>query len=215
MDNKIKLGYWGIRGLGQVSRLLLAYSGLAWEDVKYLTREDWYDKDRTGLDLVFPNLPYIIDGDFKLTESRALNLYIIKKSGKTELLGKTVEDEARVESIIGVLTDIRTTIGPLFFDPDWKSKIEGAITKLTPKLEEFAKFFGDKEFALGYLTVADFHLSEFSHYIENIAPELYKKYPFWARFRASIDNLPEIKAYYESPTAVKGPFFPPSAAIKF
>jgi glutathione S-transferase len=38
----------------------------------------------------------LIDGDFKLTESKAINLYIIKKSGKTELLGKNAKDEALV-----------------------------------------------------------------------------------------------------------------------
>ena len=38
MDNKIKFGYWGVRGAGQVSRHLLAYTGAQWEDVKYVTR---------------------------------------------------------------------------------------------------------------------------------------------------------------------------------
>ena len=33
--NKVILGYWQIRGLGQVPRLLLAYSGANWEDHKY------------------------------------------------------------------------------------------------------------------------------------------------------------------------------------
>lgn len=37
MEGKIKLGYWELRGRGQVLRLLLAYSGLEWEDVKYKT----------------------------------------------------------------------------------------------------------------------------------------------------------------------------------
>jgi hypothetical protein len=31
MADKIKLGYWGIRGMGQTPRLLLAYTGLNWE----------------------------------------------------------------------------------------------------------------------------------------------------------------------------------------
>jgi hypothetical protein len=35
MENKITFGYWGIRGLGQVSRLLLAYGGLDWTDHQY------------------------------------------------------------------------------------------------------------------------------------------------------------------------------------
>lgn len=30
MADKITLGYWGIRGLAQVSRLLLAYTGAVW-----------------------------------------------------------------------------------------------------------------------------------------------------------------------------------------
>lgn len=35
MADKIKLGYWGIRGAGQVSRLLLAYTKADWENVAY------------------------------------------------------------------------------------------------------------------------------------------------------------------------------------
>ncbi len=62
-------GYWSVRGRGQVSRLLLAYSGLKWKDVKYVERDQWVNKDRSGLGLPFPNLPYLIDGEFKLTES--------------------------------------------------------------------------------------------------------------------------------------------------
>jgi hypothetical protein len=38
MAQEIVFGYWGIRGLGQVPRLLLAYSGLHWKDVKYTER---------------------------------------------------------------------------------------------------------------------------------------------------------------------------------
>ena len=119
MTDKITLGYWGIRGLGQVPRLLLAYTGAVWEDVKYISKEQ-FDKDKSELNFSFPNLPYLIDGDFKLTESKAINAYIIKRSGKVELLGKNTKDEALVECVLGVLQDIRTPLGPLFWDKDWK-----------------------------------------------------------------------------------------------
>jgi hypothetical protein len=46
MENKITLGYWGVRGLGQTPRLLLAYSGLNWHDHRYSSREEWFDKDK-------------------------------------------------------------------------------------------------------------------------------------------------------------------------
>ena len=49
-------------------RLLLSYTGLPWEDVHYSGPEKWFgggDKTKLGLD--FPNLPYLIKDDFKLT----------------------------------------------------------------------------------------------------------------------------------------------------
>jgi hypothetical protein len=60
MDKKVTLGYWAIRGRGQVSRLLLAYTGAVWEDVKYTEPAQWFNGDRYELDLPFPNLPYLI-----------------------------------------------------------------------------------------------------------------------------------------------------------
>jgi hypothetical protein len=44
------------------------------------------------LGLPFSHLPYLIDGDFKLNNPKAINLYIIKKAKKFELLGKSLED---------------------------------------------------------------------------------------------------------------------------
>jgi hypothetical protein len=35
------------------------------------------------------------------------------------------------------------------------------------------------------------------------------------RTRDAIENLPEIKKYYELPTAIKGPFLPQNAAVPF
>lgn len=91
--SKIRLGYWAIRGRGQVPRLLLSYSGLDWEEEVYQDASKWFGAgDKTKLGLDFPNLPYLISGDFKITESSAIARYIIRKSQKKELLGQTPED---------------------------------------------------------------------------------------------------------------------------
>ncbi len=79
MADKVVHGYWGARGNGQISRLLLAYTGAVWEDVKYTSPDQWFGKDKQELGLAFPNLPYLIDGDLKLTESSALHRYIPKR----------------------------------------------------------------------------------------------------------------------------------------
>lgn len=91
-------------------------------------------------------------------------------------MGKNAKDTANVDSVIGVIYDIRQGFFPLVFDKDWEGKVQGLVEKFTPKLNELDKFYGQHEFALGYLTLADFHVAEFSHYVEKITPELYAKH---------------------------------------
>lgn len=92
---KLTLGYWGIRGLAQVARLLAAYVGTELNDVRYTSPQQWTE-DKQKLGMQFPNLPYLIDGDFKFSESAAIYRYIIMQSGRTELLGKNAQDKGRV-----------------------------------------------------------------------------------------------------------------------
>ncbi len=67
MNSKVTLGYWRIRGRGQVPRLLLAYTGAIWEDIQYTAPEQWFANDKQQLHLDFPNPPYLAEGDFKIT----------------------------------------------------------------------------------------------------------------------------------------------------
>ena len=216
MTDKVIHGYWGVRGAAQNDRLILAYTGAVWEDVKYTAPEQWFGKDKEELGFPFPNLPYLIDGDLKLTESSAIQRYVIKKYGKTDLLGKDIKDQAWVDAILGVFGDIRSALASLFWNKEWEAKLPAAQEKADPKIAQLQAFYGEKEFALGYLTQADFALAEFSYYAEKIfSPEYYAKYPFLKRVRDAFENLPEIKKYYEQESAVKGPFLPPSAALSF
>jgi glutathione S-transferase len=44
-------------------------------------------------------------------------------------------------------------------------------------------FIADKPFALGYLTLADFYIAEYSHYFEALYEDQRKNYPFWWNIR--------------------------------
>lgn len=44
--SKVTLGYWRVRGRGQVPRLLLVYTGAVWEDVQYTQPQQWFGGDR-------------------------------------------------------------------------------------------------------------------------------------------------------------------------
>lgn len=119
----VTLGYWKLRGLGQTLRLLLSYTNTPFQEVQYefANKEQWFEQDKKNLGFDFPNIPYLIDGDFKLTESAAIAKYIIKRSGRTELLGKTVQDEGLVENLIGVVNDALKEMRTLFGNPHWET----------------------------------------------------------------------------------------------
>jgi glutathione S-transferase len=212
VDNNVTLGYWGFRGKGQLPRLLLAYGAIKNTNKNYTSTEQWFGGDKQSLDLPFPNLPYLIDGNLKLTESAAICRYIIKKSEKKELLGKDMEDEAIVDNIIGVIDDISTPTAQLCFNDKFNDEKEKVFTdKIKAKVDYIYKFLGDKEWLLDYLTLADFKIAEAVNYLQGIWPEHFKEYPKLAALRDRFNDLPEIKDYYASEGAIKGPFLPPSA----
>lgn len=72
--NKVILGYLNLRGgcRGNVARFMLAHSGAAWEERTYVRGTPDWGKDKETL-MPFCNLPYIIDGDVKLSETFAVH----------------------------------------------------------------------------------------------------------------------------------------------
>ena len=168
---KVKLGYWNIRGLAHVPRLLLAFHKVPFDNFTYTNGEKWFKEDKLHMGLDFPNLPYLIDGEYNLTESSAIERYIINKWGQSDLLGKNAKDNAQMESFLSLFTEIQGAVRGLFFNKDHANDKGPLIEKYKPKLDLLNKFVGNNNFVLGYLTLADFSVSEFSNYIEAVYPE--------------------------------------------
>ena len=81
----IILGYWKIRGLAAPIRYMLHTLGVTFQDITYDTgdapdfdKSSWLDVKET-LGLEYPNLPYLIDGEVKLTETIAIMQYIARR----------------------------------------------------------------------------------------------------------------------------------------
>jgi glutathione S-transferase len=132
----VTIGYWNFRGLAQNARLLLAYTNTPFTEVKYelSNKDNWFEGDKKNLGLEFPNLPYLIDGDFKLTESAAILKYIIRRSGNNELLGKNIQDEGVIDNILGVTADILKELWTVLPNPNWSETKGAVLEKIRPKL---------------------------------------------------------------------------------
>jgi len=93
------LGYWNCRGRTDPIRLILHYVGQKYEDKLYMLGEagmgEWFmDKPKLDQTISFPSLPYYVDGDLKLAQTKAILAHLGRKHG---LDGKTEEEKIRMD----------------------------------------------------------------------------------------------------------------------
>jgi len=81
------IGYFGIPGRDQPIKYLLELFKVPYE-FKVHNSEEWFGKEKNSIDLNFPNLPYLIDGNIRLTETINISNYIISKYGKGDIAGR-------------------------------------------------------------------------------------------------------------------------------
>ena len=208
--NRAILGYWGTRALAQQIRLLLEYTNTPYEDVRYpqgeapeYDKSEWLSvKFKLGLD--FPNLPYYIDGDFKLTESDAITRYIADKNG---MVGKSAEERGFVSMIESVLYDWHTAYWEITYDHRYAELLQKYLGSIEGKyIEPFLKLLRKNKWLVGNeLTYIDFIFYEIidTHFI--LLPVIREKYPLFVEYAERFEELPAIRAYMTSSRFLKYP----------
>ena len=199
------LGYWKIRGMGAAIRYQLEHCGVNYDLDEYeqggketnYSREQWTEKKYTlGLD--FPNLPYLIDGSFKLTETLAIHRYIAEK-WNPELLGKTPEIRARVSNFAYVIHDLkmRCTM-PCYQTEDGKKTCE-TYRDEEKGLKPVMKAMGSSKYLCGDdLTYMDFYFFEFLQLlIFASGGKVLEGYPALKTYNQNIKEVEGLKEYIE------------------
>jgi len=209
------LAYWNARGRVEVLRLLLEYTGLAYTEKIYdfSERDNWFGTEKNQAGFAFPNLPYLIDGEKKITETDAIMTYICQKGNRRDLLGKEDMDIVHIATLRGVLKDLFLDLGMTYYSPSFdKIKEENLKAKVHPRLENFSKFLGTKEYFVGSISVADFMFYHTAMLIPGLDKNIYDKYPNLKGLVERIEALPGIKAYQSSERNKPRSFFGPTCA---
>ncbi|KAL7985207.1 hypothetical protein Chor_003777 [Crotalus horridus] len=234
------LGYWDIRGLAHSIRLLLEYTGTPYEEKLYRCGEapdydksQWIDeKEKLGLD--FPNLPYLIDGKTKLTQSNAIIRYIARKHHlckyTTALLraelpdegpfllprishlsilsagGETEEELCRVDLLENQVMDFRMALVMICYNPDYEKLKPGYLEQLPGKLKLFSQFLGDRKwFAGDKITFVDFLMYDVLDQNRMFEPKCLDQFKNLQDFLTRFEALEKIAAYMSSSRFMKTP----------
>merc|ERR1719180_620902 len=151
----------------------------------------WFDQ-KFSLGLDFPNLPYFVDGDIKLTQTNAIMRYIARKH---DLCGKTEEERSRVDMFAEQTMDFRNGWVRLCYAG---GVYAGGV--------DFEAFLGGRQwFAGSSLAFPDFHMYELLDQHKMMAPNCLADYPNLTAFMGRFESLPQIAKYKKSPKFMSSP----------
>ena len=162
----------------------------------------------------FANLPYLQDGDFQLTETLPICLYVAKRSGDASLLFND-DNMARFFELYGVIRDINMSFTMLGYqaqnEEDLKTKVTSAATGNKDKLTSLNTLLGKHKWVLGdHITVPDFMLAELIERIQALEKStghhILSDYANLNTYLQNYINLPKIKAFRETPEYMHAPW---------
>lgn len=199
MSSKPVVGYWDIRGLAQPIRLLLTYVGVDFEDKRYqygpaptFDRSDWLNvKFNLGLD--FPNLPYYMEGDVKMTQTLAIMRYLARKH---KLEGQTEQEKIRASLCEQQTIDMLVAMARISYDSNFEKLKPDYMQNLPGSLKLMSTFLGDHPFVAGTnLTYVDFLLYEYLCRIKVLTPDVFQQYDNLQNYVKRFESLPQISNY--------------------
>ncbi|OWK04981.1 GSTM1 [Cervus elaphus hippelaphus] len=244
------LGYWDIRGLAHAIRLLLEYTESNYEEKKYTMgdapdydRSQWLnEKFKLGLD--FPNgadagepggspdlalwffqLPYLIDGAHKLTQSKAILRYIARKHN---MCGETEEEKIRMDVLENQAMDTANELAILCYNPEFEAcsamesvsegsdscfvsqeKLKSQYLKEIPgKMKLYSEFLGRRPwFAGDKLTYVDFLVYDVLDIHRIFEPKCLDEFPNLKDFVSHFEGLKRISAYMKSSRFLPQPVY--------
>jgi len=217
------LGYWGVRGRGGVIRMLLHHAEVQFEDKHYVDFETWFKVDKPALaqnGMDFPNLPYLIDGDVKISESRVLIEYLGRKY---DLDATTETERIRIGLAMEIMEGYKQGVTQIAYPPQCVSNRQEVHEKLYKEYEEqipdkvvaVSKFLGNRNWMAGdRITYADFVVYDVLDWMGILfSPKYIEADGNLNAYMKRIEELPGVKKFMASSAYIRLPIFGPFAML--
>ncbi|CAG7629898.1 unnamed protein product [Allacma fusca] len=218
MAEKPVLGYWNIRGYTQATRFLLKYLKVDYEEKLYEFspppdyKKDWRENHQFSLGLDFPNLPYWIDEDVKMTESIPIFREVARKYGRG-IFPNEEETLWKVEMVESLILDILRFFTYVLYRSDQLFEL---INEVQPeKFKVLENFFGNNPWVLGsQLSYLDFLLYEVLYQHTVLKSDIFQNFPRLQEHIKNFEAIPEISEYMKSSEFIASPVYTPVANYK-
>jgi len=227
---EFNFGYWKIRGLGAIFRMIFEYKGVKYTDNQYEGKEGadkWFKEDKPKIleKNVLANLPYLECGKDTVCQTNACLTYLGRR---LRMNGAGRDAQALNEQLLCEIYDVRNAIIELSYpfkevcrdEAEHKAKSEKALDgEPFKKFEALLEKTGTDYFCGKAPCVCDFHIWEMLDQHKMLAEKhgktcVLEKIPkckaFYDRFKA----LPSLQKYFES-AAYKFPVNNPIASAYF
>ena len=187
--SSLTLYYWGIRARGQIPVLVARYGDLPLE---WNRAPDWPGmKDQT----VLGQLPFLVDGDVKVSQSGAISRYLARKAN---LLGNTDADYAISQMLVEEQVDLFNIIGKANSAENKEEAYTKAFAEEFPAhLARVQSLLGESEFFTSQVTVGTLAIFSVLNLALDLESSVLDQTPALKAFYERVAALPAIKAYLE------------------
>lgn len=217
-NKPIEFGYWKIRGLGQPIRYMLEYTEHPYQEQTFemgeppkFSLESWTSV-KNDMNLSFPSLPYIIDGETRLTNDHAIMVYLAT-SYAPELLGRSPEEQAEMDMLQSMLKDTKAQLTGPCYRPNIDR--QDLANQAKHRMDPIVAYLGKKEYLCREdVCLVDFYLLELCEYVDWLTEGTFMTAnKSIARYVRRMRGLKTIKRYIKSDKYLAKPFNMKNAKI--
>ncbi|CAK8679042.1 unnamed protein product [Clavelina lepadiformis] len=217
--SKFILGYWDVRGFGEAIRYMLEYLEVDYEDRRYVAQgppPKWegstFHPVRDSLGLDFPNVPYVIDGEVRMTQMSAIMKYISRRFNA--LAPRSEEQTRKCDMLDEVIRDFSIGFYLVCYEyEDFDVKKDKYFKETLPAIAtQLERFLADSTWLIGdELTYVDFKACSFLDQILVMEPDCLNQYKTIKAYLKRFFALKAIAAYRNSNKFKKLPIASPFA----